>query len=173
MSLSETLLAGSAMCALCVAPALSREAPDIHLASGESPLRMKIGAALHYKTVGVRPDVQSITETVTFTGSLSFAADHNVPIMIWSTSWFNQTTCMQPAKEKLVLPKKTAVAKISAGTTTGTISGCGSTIFTFYGPIYDLKRRANSDAFTGALIAKKFEGYNLALIANTDLTITK
>ena len=173
MRLAETLLAGSAICALCAAPALSREGPNIHLASAESPLRMKVGGALHHKTVGARPDVQSLTETLTFSGSLSFDADHNVPIMIWSEDWFNLKTCMQPAKEKLVVPKKTAVAKISVGTTTGTISGCGSKIFTFYGPIYDLKRRADSDAFTGVLTAKKFDGYNLTLIVNTDLTITK
>jgi len=173
MSLVQTLLTGSAICALCTAPALSGEAPNIHVASAQSPLRMKVGSALHHKTVGANPDIQSLTETLTFTGSLSFAADHDVPIMLWAELIYNQSTCMQPAKEKLVLPKKTAVAKISTGTVTGTIAGCGSKVFTYYGPIYDLKRRAASDAFTGALIAKKFDGYNITLIANTDLTITK
>jgi hypothetical protein len=173
MSLAETLLAGSATCALCVAPALSREAPNVHLASAESPLRMKVGGALHHKTVGANPDIQSLTETVTFTGSLSFAAYHDVPVMLWAEGWFNQSTCMQPAKERLVLPKRTAAAKLSVGTTTGTISGCGSKIFTYYGPIYDLKRQAASDAFTGVITAKKFDGYHLTLIVNTDLTITQ
>lgn len=172
MRLAQTLLAGSAICALCTAPALSGEAPNIHVASAGSALRMKVGSALHHKTVGASPDIQTLTETVTFTGSPSFAAYHNVPVMLWSEGIFNQATCMQPAKEKLVLPKKTAVAKISAGSITGTIAGCGSEIFTFYGPIYDLKRRAASHAFTGAVIAKKFDGYNVTLIANTDLTIT-
>jgi hypothetical protein len=172
MSLAETLLAGSAACALCVAPALSREAPNIHVAGVESPLRMKVGAALHHKTVEAGPDTQTLTETMTFSSSLSFAAYHNVPVFLWAEGFFNQSTCMQPKKEKIVLPKKTAVAKISAGTTTGTISGCGNTIFTFYGAIYDLKRRAASDAFRGAIIAKKFDGYNVTLIVNTDLTIT-
>ena len=50
---------------------------------------------------------------------------------------------------------------------------CGSTIFTFYGPIYDLKRRGASDAFTGTITVRRFEGYHLTLTANTDLTITK
>jgi hypothetical protein len=173
MRLAQTLLAGGALCALCVAPALSREAPNIHVASGDSPLTMKVGGALHHKTVGANPNIQSLTETITYSSPISFAAYHNVPVLLWTESFFNQSTCMQPAKEKLVLPKKTAVAKISVGSSTGTVSGCGTTIFTFYGAIYDLKRRAPSDSFTGVITAKKFDGYNLTLIVNTDLTITK
>jgi hypothetical protein len=172
MSLAKSLLAGAAICALCTAPALSREAPNIHIASADTPLTMKVGSGLHQKTSSARPDVGTFTETLTFTGSLSFVAFKKTPTMLWGETWYDPSTCAAPTNEKGKFPRTTAIAKISTGTSTGNISGCGSTIFTFYGPIYDLKMKAKSDSFSGVIFAKKFNKYNLTLNVNTDLTIT-
>jgi opacity protein-like surface antigen len=174
MSFTKTLLAGAALCALCTAPALARTAPPIHLAGIETPLKMKPGAPGHYKTNGVHPDVPSFTETITFSGSLSKSSFKGVPVMLWGETWFDFSTCMEPTKEKGVFPKSSPAAKIASATSTGTVSGCGSTIYTFYGPLYTLKdKKAKSDSFAGDITAKKFVGYNLDLHAITNLSITK
>jgi hypothetical protein len=175
MSLTKTLFASAALCALCTAPALARGlAPSIHVAGIESASSMKVGAAAHSKTNAANPDRPSFTETITFTGTLSTASAHKVPILLWAETWYSSASCTQPTNEKLITPKTTAVARIHHGTSTGNISGCGSTIFTFYGPIYTLeKKHATSDSFQSLVTAHNFVGYNLKLVANTDLTITK
>ena len=174
MSLTKTLFAGAALCALCTAPALARGlAPSIHIAGIESSTNMTVGSTAHSKSNGAGPNLPSFTETVTFTGTLSQAVDHKVPVLLWAETWYSSASCTEPANEKLKTPKATALAKISHGSSTGTISACGSTIFTFYGPVYTLKAKGKRDAFTSDLTAKNFVGYNLKLVANTDLTITK
>jgi hypothetical protein len=61
----------------------------------------------------------------------------------------------------------------TTGTSTGSTSACPSSDFTFYGPMYDLKKKhASSDTFTGSIVAKHYSGYNLTLNTTTDLTIT-
>lgn len=175
MSLTKTLLAGVAACALCTAPALARTAPDVHLGGIDTSFAMKTGSAAHIKSNGVHRDATDVTETVTFTGSLSISASHKVPLLLWAETWYQPSTCTQPANETGKFPKKTKAASIKTGTSTGNISGCGSTIFTFYGPLYDLKTtmpKHGADSFTGTVSAKNFNGYNLKLVANTDLTFT-
>jgi len=172
MSLTKTLLAGAAVCALCTAPALAA-APSIHLGGLGSAMTMKVGSNLHAKTNAANPNLPSFTQTVTFTATLSRAASKEVPVLLWAETWYSSASCTEPSNEKLMTPRKTALAHISHGTSTGVISACGSTVFTFYGPVYTLEHKGKTDAFTSDLTAKNFVGYNLKLVANTDLTITK
>ncbi len=68
------------------------------------------------------------------------------------------------------LPAKTKGAKITVGTTTGPTSACPSSTFTFYGPMYDLKKETKKDGtFTADLIAKKYSGYNYVAHVTTEL----
>jgi len=170
MSFTKTLLAGAALCALCTVPALAAP-PSIHMGGIDNAMTMKIG---HTKSDMKQAGRPSFTETVTFTGTLSAASDLKVPVLLWAETWYSSASCTQPAHQVLTVPKTTAFAKIAHGTSSGTISGCGSTIFNFFGPVYTLTdKHARSDSFPGSLSAKNFVGYNLLLNANTDLTITK
>jgi hypothetical protein len=166
MTLAKTLLASAAVCALCTAPALAREAPPIHLASMDSALTLKMGSPAHFKTNVVASKLPDDTESVTFTGTLPAK---RVPTLLWGETWYDSENCTAPANEKGIFPKTTALAKITHGTSTGTISSCGSTIFTYYGPVYDLKMKGKSDTFASAIKAYKFVGYNLTLNVTTDL----
>jgi hypothetical protein len=173
MSLVKTLLAGAAVCALCTAPALAaREAPKIHLAHTDFSNITK-QAAGHFKSDGrVHPAI-NFTETVSFSADVP-KSDLKMPILLWGEAWYNSSDCGVIPNQKAKFPKTTAAASIKSGTSTGTISGCGSTVFTFYGPLYKLTdKKAKKDAFTGNITAKHFSGYNLDLVANTDVTITK
>ena len=170
MTFAKTLLSSVAICALCTAPALAREAPRIHLAGIETATKM---SAPHFKSGGGSPDISNFTETTTFTGTLSEANYHKMPVMLWGETWYSSTTCLEPTREAWAGPKTTAAARLKAGTSTGTIAACGSTVFTFHGPIYTLEaRHVTSDSFASTVKARRFEGYNLTLNANTDLTIT-
>jgi hypothetical protein len=172
-NITKTMLAGAALCALSTAPVLASGPPTIHLVSIPSPLRMNMSLNSHFKTDIQDRKTQDFTETVTFTGALTDSADLKTPVMLWGETWYSNVNCTQPANETAKFEKST-VAKITTTTSTGTISGCGSTIYTFYGPLYDLKvKSAKSDSFSGNVSAKKFSGYNLDLVANTDLTIKK
>jgi hypothetical protein len=167
MTLAKTLLASAAVCALCTAPALARVAPAIHLAGIDTALTLKVGSPAHFKTSQVHPDANEFTETVTFTGPLPAK---RVATMLWGETWYNQNTCLEPANETSKFPRKTAVAKITKGTSTGTISTCPGTTFTFYGPVYKLRERTKSDSFASVIGAKHFSGYNLTLNVNTELS---
>ncbi|MEO8926747.1 MAG: hypothetical protein ABI306_06240 [Caulobacteraceae bacterium] len=168
MSYTKTLLVGVALCAFCTAPALARQAPPIHLASMDSAMHA------HVKTNVAHHNFTSFTETITFTGTLSQAANHEVPVLLWGETWQDTATCLPPSREDLdINPRKTGVGTIRIGTSTGPTSACPSSTFTFYGPMYELEAvKATSDHFSGPLTARHYSGYNLTLNTNTDLTIT-
>jgi hypothetical protein len=171
MTLKTTLLASVALCGLMAAPALARSsAPGIHLA-GHSGLQM----AAHVKSNVRPPKVMHFTETVTFSATLSYATYFKMKIDLLGETWYSSTQCVQPTKQKWEdLPKTTAYAKVGHTTSTGTIAGCGSDIFTFQDITYDLiKKKGTADQVTGSLVANKFEGYDLKLNAIIDITLTK
>jgi hypothetical protein len=172
MSFTKILLAGTAVCALCTAPALARQAPDIHLGS-DTGLAMKVGAPLHYKSSTHLETLKHTTETVTFSASISKAADYKVKTILLAETWYQGSTCTQPAVQHMTFAKTSSAARLSHGTSTGTIAGCGSTIFTFQDLDYMLtKRDLTSDTVPGKLIAPSFNGYRLTLIFTVDVTIT-
>ena len=171
MTLTKTLMAGAAACALCASPAFAGVAPSIHVAALPTTLHMKSNGALHGKTDAGNPNATHFTETITFFGTLS-SAEKGSAIMLWGETWYNSVTCAAPTDEVAHFPKHTMGGRISVGTSTGTISGCGSKIYTFYGPDYTLhEHHVKSDSFHGAIHARHFGGYNLLLNANTDLNI--
>jgi hypothetical protein len=171
MTLKTTLLASVALCGLMAAPALARStAPSIHLA-GHSGVPM----AAHVKSSRINPSVTHVTQTLTFTGSLSYAADFKMKVVLLGETWYSSTQCVQPTKEKWVgLPKTTLYARVTQSTSTGTIAGCTGTTFTFHDIDYELiHKKGTSDTVSGALEANHFEGYDLKLNAHIDLTLTK
>ena len=170
MTFTKTLLAGAALCALCSAPALARQAPNVHL-QGLDGARAKI-TANHSKSTA-SPDAKSFTTTVTFSGTIPEASFYKTPTLLWAEAWINNSTCVEPPNQKFTTQKTTANAKISGGTVTGSTTSCTTSTFTFYGPVYDLKSKtATSDTFTSKLVAKHASGYNLTLNATTNLTIS-
>lgn len=166
MTLAKSLLAGAAFCALCTAPALTLAAPHMHIAGVDNLAKQKAGT-VHMKSSRVHDDLQNITYTITFSYSLP---PLKTKTMLWGETWQDTETCKPPKKETLTVPKKTKVAKISVGTSTGPTGSCPNSVFTFYGPVYDLKKSATSDAFFSSLVAKKYSGYNLTLGINTNLS---
>ena len=166
MTLAKTLLAGAAFCALCTAPALALAAPHLHLAAAEDNIAKVKPGSIHQKTSRAHPDITDVTYTLTLTGSFPPV---KTPTLLWAYTWQDINTCIPPKKESLMLPKKDKVAKISVGTTTGPTSACPSSTFTFYGPMYDLKKSAKKDDFQTQLIAKKYSGYNYLAYVNTEL----
>ncbi|MEJ0047225.1 MAG: hypothetical protein WDN04_14750 [Rhodospirillales bacterium] len=178
MTLRTTLLTGVAICGLTAAPALAHGgAPGIHLAAPHSGIQ----ATAHVKSHIRNPMIQNFTETATFTGTASASAVYKQKIVLLGETWYSSTSCTAPAanKEKWVgLPKKTKFAKVGQSTSTGTIGGCGSTIFTFHDIDYTLNKKGKTvvgktDTVNGKLVAKKFNGYNLTLVANVEITFTK
>ena len=171
MSFTNILMAGAAVCALCTAPALARVAPSIHLAAAgfDSPAKL-----VHSKTNVEHPNVPNVTDTFSFSASLSEASYYKVPVQFNEYTWQNTNTCVAPTRQSFkVMPRKTAAAKIGSGSSTGATSACPSTIFTFSGPLYELKSKtATSDSFTAALVAKRYSGYNFTLNENWAITIT-
>jgi opacity protein-like surface antigen len=165
MTLAKTLLAGAAVCALCTAPALALAAPHIHLVGDDNIAKVKPGS-VHIKTGQVHNDLETLTETITFSASFP---PLKTKTLLWGETWQDTESCTPPKHESGMFPKKTKVAKISVGTSTGPTSACPSSTFTFYGPVYDLKKTAKSDSFSGSIVAKKYSGYNLTLNANTNL----
>ena len=165
MTLAKSLLAGAALCALCTAPTLTLAAPHMHVAGVDNLAKQKAGA-LHMKTSRVHQDLTDLTETITFSYALP---PLKTKTMLWGETWQDTASCIPPKKESLTVPKKDKVAKISVGTSTGPTSACPSSTFTFYGPVYDLVKKAKKDSFVSTLVAKKYSGYNLTLIVNTNL----
>ncbi len=171
MSFAKTLLAGAAVCALCTAPALARTAPNIHLAGSgfDSPAKL-----IHSKTNAGNPNVTDITQTFSFSISLSDSSFYRVPVQFNQYTWQNTQTCIAPTRQFMTLaPRKTNAAKITVGSSTGPTSACPNTIFTFLGPLYELKsRNKTSDSFVASLVAKHYFGYHLTLNENWAITIT-
>jgi hypothetical protein len=166
MTLAKTLLAGAAFCALCTAPALALAAPHLHMVGAEDNILKVKPGSLHTKTNRTQPGIQDVTYTLTLSGSLP---PLKTPTLLWAYTWQDTNTCIPPKKEGLTFPKKDKVAKISVGTSTGPTSACPSSTFTFYGPMYDLKKKASGDSFTAILAAKKYSGYNYTAFVNTTL----
>ena len=165
MTLTKTLFASAALCALCAAPAVTFAAPHMHIAGVDNLAKQKAGSE-HIKTSRVHDDLTDVTQTITFSYALP---PMKTKTMLWGETWQDTASCIPPKKESLMVPKKDKVAKISVGTSTGPTSACPSSTFTFYGPVYDLKKSAKSDSFASVLTAKKYSGYNLTLNVNTNL----
>jgi hypothetical protein len=173
MKLSMTMLAGAAVCALVTSPAFAAKPPMVNLAGTvANQIKMQSGAS-HSKTVVHDSKYVNYTTVLTFSGTIPESTFYKTPVLLWAEAWYDPSTCTEPAQKGKVAVKST-VAKIGAGTTTGTISGCGSTTFTYYGPLYTLKSKtATSDSFTYDVIAKHTSsGYNLYLVGNTNLNIS-
>ncbi len=171
MSFTKTLLTGAAIGALCAAPALARTAPNIHLAGIASKAKMTTKGS-HSKTDVANPNYTNLTQTVSFFNSLSFAADTEVPVLLFGETWQDTNTCTPPAHEHASYPHRTAAAKINHGTSTGPTSACPNSTFTFYGPLYTLENNTGTDSFKGVLKARHYSGYNLTLNENVNVTIT-
>jgi hypothetical protein len=169
MSFTKTLFAGAAVCALCTAPALA--APSIHLAGTgfKSPAKL-----IHSKTNVVHPNATNRTYTFSFALSLSQASSNEVPIQLNQYTWQDTATCVPPHDEDYAnMPRRhTAAAKLSVGTVTGATSACPSSVFTFYGTVYELESTtATADSFTSALTARHYGGYNDKLNEKWAVTI--
>ena len=170
MTFSKTLLAGVSVCAMSAVPALARDLPpNIHLSSiiakGHPSLRPHLKSNVY--------DLKATNYTVTYDFTASIPqSDYKTKITLLGETWLD--SCTQPKKQKWVkLKDKKKAAKLSTGTSTGTISTCSGT-FVFQDIIYDLtKKTAKSDEVTGSLVAKNFAGYNLTLNAIIAITITK
>jgi hypothetical protein len=162
-----------ALCSFTAVPALARTAgPSIHLATVHG-LPMKT----HMKSTP-RESISHFTQTETFSASLSVATYLKHKVTLLGDTWYLTSSCTQPTKEKWVgLPKKTLYAKVSQSTSTGTITACPGTTFTFHDIDYDLTSKktksGDADVVSGNLIANKFDGYDLKLIATIDITFTK
>ena len=151
--LTKTLLAGAALGALTTAPALA--APNIHLV-GKVGVQLTATGLVHQKTNvrGIR--TPNITVTTSIHGTFTSAAFYRKPTLLYAYDWTNGCTDTGTAESFKSKPAKTAVHKIKQGSLTGTrsASGCGSTIFTYYGPKYTRKVKGNTtDHFTGTLKA--------------------
>ena len=162
-TLITTMLAGAAVCALSTAPALAAHAPGIHLAGMyKTAMRVTTGhskTAMHEGTKAV-----NYTSTVDLSGTLSSGFNGLLYAYTWQT-----TSCAQPPNQKQKYTKP-AIGKVK-GTTTVSTNSCGGTS-TYFGPDFTNKHHATGNAsFTGTLLAKKFEGYNLLLNENVTLTV--
>ena len=140
----------------CAPPPPGPRGPHIHLAGDDNLAKVKPGS-VHIKTGQVHNDLETLTETITFSASLP---PLKTKTMLWGETWQDTESCIPPKKESAMFPKKTKYAKISVGTSTGPTSACPSSTFTFYGPVYDLKMKPKKgmDSFSGAIVAKKYSG---------------
>jgi autotransporter adhesin len=164
------------VCCLASLPALARDhAPSIHLMAATGARAV----AVHSKSKPIERTITNVTETATFTGTISTAADYKKKTEIAGEAWFSGS-CTEPATPKQAwkgLPKKTLYAKISTGTVESALGSgaCPGDTFKFYTVIYDLSTKkavGDTDSFTGTLTALKFlKVYDLYLEATFDLTI--
>jgi hypothetical protein len=135
---------------------------------------------LHLKSNIHDPSTPNYTQTATFTGSLSTATAYKVKTILLGESWVDSSSCTQPTKQKWATVTKPTKGTLSYSSSTGMLSSgaCPTTTFTFQDIDYTLKAKVKAggaditDSLTSDLIAKKFLGYNLKLVANVDLTIT-
>lgn len=180
MSFTKTLLAGAALSALTAATATAGAMPNIHLASNPhaKAIHLKASSVGHQKT---RIPHQgkggpSYTVTFTFSGSFSTKTALKNPIVLPAYAWYSPSTCTEPSPQKMKYTKDSH-ATIKKSTSTGSISGCTGTVFTFYGGTYSLSdKKAKSDSFTGKLSVKaknNSTGYNLNLIENFNFAFHK
>jgi hypothetical protein len=170
-NLSKTLLAGVALSSLAAVPALAG-APNIHLAGvAARDITMHSGVA-HSKTNIRDPKYTNYTSNITFAGTISGPAFYKTPVMLWGETWI-YSSCSEVPNEKGKVAQKATAGKVAVGVESGTRSGCGSTIFTYHGPIYTLKSKtATSDSFVFDVDAKATGiKYNLKLVGTTNLNI--
>ena len=170
---NKTLLAGAAICALASAPALASHAPNIHLAGVKTAVKMTVTGISHNKTNIVdKKSYTNYTTTISLAGSLTESVYYKNPVLLYAYDWIED--CTQPANQKFKITTKPTAGKAKAGSSTGTRSSCGSTVFTYLGPVYELKSKtATSDSLVGQLAAKHTSsGYNLTANFPTSLTIT-
>src|SRR5579864_263033 len=167
--LTKTLLAGAAIGALGTAPALA--VPNIHLVGKAVGVQLSATGLAHQKTNvrGIR--TPNFTTTVSLSGTFTSAAFYKTPTLLYAYDWINgsctDTGTTETFKSK---PAKTVVHKIKQGSTTGTRSGCGTTVFTYYGPKYTRKVKGTStDTFVGKLIATGTSSGTLTAKFNTTL----
>jgi hypothetical protein len=174
MSFGKTLLAGAALCALATAPALA-SAPNFHLAGMTARSITMHNGSMHSKSAIRDPGYTNFTETVTFAGTISETGFYKNPVLAWAEIWLYSSCGAAVPNEKGKAVVKPKNGKVSAGSLTGTASGCtNGTVYTFIGPVYELKSKtATSDSFTFDLDAKA-PGikYKLYLVGNTDLKIS-
>lgn len=166
--LTKTLLAGAAIGALGTAPALA--VPNIHLIGKAVGVQLSATGLAHQKTNvrGIR--TPNITTTISISGTFTSAAFYKTPTLLYAYDWTAGCVDTGTSESFKSKPKKTAVHKIKQGTTTGTRSGCGTTIFTYYGPKYDRKVKGTStDHFVGKLVAKGTASGTLTAKFNTTL----
>jgi hypothetical protein len=175
MSLTKTLLAGVALCALATAPALA-SAPSFHLAGMTARSVTMHNGSVHSKTDIRDPGYTNFTATETFDASISETGFYKNPVLLWSQVWLYSSCGTVVPNEKGKAVVKPKYGKIAAGTMTGTASGCtNGTIYTFIGPVYTLKSTtATSDSFTFDVDAKApGVRYKLYLVGKTDLKISR
>jgi hypothetical protein len=184
-TLLSTFLASAAVCALSASPALAGgHAPNIHLAFlNKSPMRVNsVGfAKTNIKDLNPSKTVSHITQTVTFTGTLTGTNLVNNPTLLWAESWYATSSgkCVQPPKQKAKFGKSGIKGfKIQVGSTTAE-NPCGTGAFVYQGPSVWIKKWQQGstlvDFFTGGLVVKNWHlgsiYYDLDLIANTRLKL--
>ena len=170
MSLTKILLAGAAITALSTT-AFAGAHPDIHLASVQASKMIHLKNGFSHNKTRVHQDGKShFTETLSFSLGLTFSTAHNNPILLPEYTWYNSSDCSQATKQKIKYTKPSA-GKIAQASSTGSISGCTGTTFTFYGGTYTLKdKKATSDSFRGDLKGQT-PSYKLSLIEGFDVSI--
>jgi hypothetical protein len=178
-TLITTLLAGAAVCALSVAPALAAHTPNIHVAIAKKSMASVKAIGFAKTNISDRAPHNATTETLTFTGSFTATQFVNNPLLLWAETWYATSggKCIQPAKQKQKFGKPVLKgAKVKTASVTST-NPCGTGDFVYLGPTYELKTKHGSGAesFTGNLTAKKWKigtvKYNLDLVEHTDITI--
>jgi hypothetical protein len=184
-TLLSTMLASVAVCALSTAPALAEShAPNIHVSFlNKSPMRVKsLGfAKTDIKDLNPSKTVTHVTQTVTFTGTLTGTNLVNNPTLLWAETWYATSSgkCIQPPKQKFKVSKPEIKGAHAKGTTITAENPCGTGSFVYFGPSYWLKKweggQVLTDHMTGGITTNKWRVdshvYDLDLIATTNLTI--
>lgn len=174
MSFTKMLLAGAAISALSISSAFAGAMPEVHLAStaGNKAIHLKSSTIGHNKTNVRQPGGKShYTVTITFSGNFATSTAYKNPIPLPAYTWYSPATCTEATHEKITYTKSSH-AKIQKTTSTGSISGCTGTTFTFYGGNYTLKdKKASSDSFTGNLKGQT-TSYKLDLVENFNFSFS-
>ncbi len=168
MTLSRAWLLGVALGAL-VAGAASAEVlvPDIHI--------RREGSGFVVKNWVFNPTMQSYTITISESPSISTSADFHKKVDILEYAWVGKSKCSPRKPEHIVLgQRKTAYALIHAGTSMGTINGCGDTLFKFQDVYYTLATKravGKTDYVKAALIVPFYQGSRVMINFNLNVSI--
>ena len=177
MNFTKTLLAGAAFSALTAASATAfvGPVPNMHLAGHAGNKAIQLKASHHKTTIRQHsPSGTPYTYTLTFSGSFAISSAYKNPIPLPAYTWYNPSNCTTTGKESIKYSKDKR-ANITPTSSTGSISGCTGTTFTFYGGNYTLhKKKTKSDHFVGNLRDKgTTNGYNYDLVENFNFTFHK